>query len=138
MGMDLAIRPHSFYTKKGRVSAYRKVSRDFGEAENNVVLGMGEQVLAAAGPFSLTINTPKNLILRDLVFNIFGAARVRISAISANGEPMLQGGAVNALVFAPNNLNRPPVDMPLEAGTPVTITGDVSAACTVDASFAID
>ncbi len=136
--MDIKVRPHSFYSKKGVVSAYRKVAREFGEAENNVVLGLGEAVLAGAGPFQLTINTPKTLILRDLVFNIAGAARVRINAITANGEPMLQGGAVNALTFAPTNLCRPTIDMPLEAGTPVTITGDVSAACTVDAAFAID
>ena len=136
--MDIKVRPHNFYSKKGVVSAYRKVAREFGEAENNVVLGLGEAVLAAAGPFSLTINTPKTLILRDLVFNVTGAARVRISSITANGEPMLQGGAVNALVFSPNNQVRPTIDMPLEAGTPVTINGDVSAACTVDAAFAID
>lgn len=135
---DLSLRPHSFYLKKGKINAFRKVPREFGEAENNVVLGMGEQVLGGAGPFTLTINTPKPMILRDLVFNITGAARVRINAITANGDPLLQGGAVNALVFSPTNLNRPPVDMPLDAGTPVTITGDVSAACTVDATFAID
>jgi hypothetical protein len=138
MSPDLQIRPHSFYAKKGTIAAFRKVSREFGEAENNVVFGLGEQVLAAAGPFTLSVNTPKNMILRDLTFNVFGAARVRITAITANGEPLLQGGAVNALVFSPTNLNRPPVDMPLDSGTPVTISGDVSAACTVDAAFAID
>ena len=138
MDPKLNIRPHSFYAKKGSIAAFRKVPREFGEAENNVVLGMGEQALGGAGPFTLTVNTPKNMILRDLVFNVAGAARVRITAITANGEPLLQGGAVNALTFSPTNLNRPPVDMPLDAGTPVTISGDVSAACTVDASFAID
>lgn len=131
------IRPHSQLAGlKGGL--FKKIPKDFGGQEDNVVFGMGAQTLAGAGGFSLSVSASRDMILRDLVVQTTGAADVQIAAITANGMALLQGAGVPATIFAANNQNRPDFSFFISGGTPVVISGSVSAATTVSAAFAID
>jgi hypothetical protein len=117
---------------------FKKIPRDFGGQEDNVVLGMGSQTLAAQGAFTLQVSASRDMILRDLVLQFSGTVDVQISAITANGMALAQGAGVPAGIFAANNQNRPDFSFPITGGTPVIISGTSSGASTISAAFAID
>lgn len=118
--MQISTRPNRFL---GNVAASisRKVPRDIAADELNVVLGIGTQTLAAAGPFTLSAVVPRDCFLRDLV--IVAPAGGTVTAITVNGDALVLGGAVPVEAFASGNLNRPEFDLPAGRGTTVTVTG---------------
>jgi hypothetical protein len=131
------IRPHNLLAGlKGGL--FKKIPKDFGGQEDNVVLGLGSQTLAGAGGFSLTVSATRDMILRDLILQFSGTVDVQITSITANGMALLQGSGVPASVFAANNQNRPDFSFPIAGGTPVVISGSSSGATVVSAAFAID
>ena len=131
------IRPHSLLSGlKGGL--FKKIPKDFGGQEDNVVFGMGSQTLAGVGGFSLTVSATRDMILRDLVVQFSGTVDVQVTSITANGMALLQGAGVPAGIFAANNQNRPDFSFPIAGGTPVVIAGSSSGATVVSAAFAID
>ena len=134
---NLKLRIHS-QLQSIKSGLFKKIPKDFGGQEDNVVFGLGNQVLGGAGSFTLQVNATRDMILRDLVVQTTGNADVQITSITAGGVALLQGGPVPATTFAANNLNRPDFSFPVAGGTPIVISGSVSAASTVGGAFAID
>jgi len=132
------LRPHRRFNPSAGAfgGPLRKFPDTIGLGDDNVVFGLGSVVAAGAGSQTLTGNVSREMVLRDLVIAA-GAVRGRVSAITAAGDALLQGGTVPLEMFAPANLKRPEFGIPVYTGT-VTVTFTVDAAATIDAGFAID
>lgn len=122
--MQISTRPNRFL---GNVAASisRKVPRDIAADELNVVLGIGTQTLAAAGPFQLSAVVPRDCFLRDLV--LVAPTGGVVTAITVNGDALVLGSSVPVEAFSAANLNRPEFDLPAGRGTTVTVTGTGAA-----------
>lgn len=137
-GAGRPLRPHkSFAANAGAPGQLlRKFPQGVGVADDNVVFGLGSIIAAGAGSITLTGAVSRQMVLRDLVI-AQGAVRGRVTAITASGDALLQGGSVPVEMFAFGNLARPNFDIPVYTGN-VTVTLTVDAAVTVDAGFNID
>lgn len=118
--MQISTRPNRFLSNIAATIS-RKVPKDIAADELNVVLGLGTQTLAAAGPFTLDAVVPRDCFLRDLI--LVAPTGGVINAITVNGDALVLGEAVPVEAFAFTNLNRPEFDLPAGRGTTVSVTG---------------
>ena len=114
-----------------------KIPKNIGANELNVSLGCGTQTLGAAGPFSLAVTAPRDLILRDLVV-FAGTTDGTITTIIVQGDAVHQGAAAPLALYGPGNQDRPDFSLPVMGGTTVQVSGTLAAAGTVSAGFSID
>lgn len=137
-GAGKPLRPHkSFAANAGAPGQLlRKFPGGVGVADDNVVFGLGTLNIGAPGSVTLTGAVSRQMVLRDLVIAC-GQVRGRVTAITASGDALLQGGSVPVEMFAFGNLARPNFDIPVYTGN-VTVTLTVDALATVDAGFNID
>lgn len=137
-GAGKPLRPHkSFAANAGAPGQLlRKFPGGVGVADDNVVFGLGTLTIGAPGSLTLTGAVSRQMVLRDLVI-ASGQVRGRVTAITASGDALLQGGSVPLEMFAFGNLARPNFDIPVYTGN-VTVTLTVDAGATVDAGFNID
>ena len=134
---SLMLRVHS-QLQNMKTGLFKKIPKEFGGQEDNVVFGLGTQTLGGAGAFTISSTVTRDMILRDLIIQFTGNADIQITAITAGGVALLQGGPVPASIIAASNLNRPDFSFPVAGGTPVVVSGSVSAGTTVGGAFAID
>lgn len=132
------LRPHRrFNPSQGAAGGvFRKMPKEIGLGDDNVVFGLGTTTAAGAGAVTLTGNVSREMVLRDLVVTA-GTVRGRITSITAAGDALLQGSSVPIEMFAHTNPERPDFGIPVYTGT-VTLAITVDAAATVDAGFSID
>lgn len=115
---------------------FLRIPAGIGVEEGNVSLGLGSQVLGAAGAFTLQTTVPRPVILRDLIVAC-SVVRGRVTSFQAAGVTLLLGSSAPVEAFSPLCQNRPSIDLPVYTGA-VTITGTMDAACTIDAQVSID
>lgn len=132
------LRPHRRFNPAAGTGGgpLRKFPDSIGLGDDNVCFGLGTVTAAGAGSQTLTGNVSREMVLRDLVIAA-GSVRGRVTAITAAGDALLQGGSVPVEMFSPSNLKRPEFGIPVYTGT-VTVTLTVDAAATIDAGFSID
>ena len=134
-GMRIRRNTRIFSDLKNQVMS--KIPRNIGANELNVSLGAGTQTLAGAGPFSLSVTAPRDLILRDLVISA-GTVDGTVTAIIVQGDAVHQGAAAPLALYSAGNQDRPDFSLPVMGGTTVQVSGTLAAAGTVSAGFAID
>lgn len=123
-----SLRYNRFFDKLNQSSVVLKVPQDFGTDEENVVLGMsaGAVAIAAAASATITVNAPRDLILRRLyLVDILSSTNQDfvVTAIQIEGKAFLIGGSIPGAVFGNNNFNAPAhFDVPVAGGTPISIT----------------
>jgi hypothetical protein len=120
-----------------------KIPKELGSDEENVVLGIGTQVLAAAGAFSISEVPPRDVLLRKLVVAVRTAAGVigsgRITSIAIGGRSYFLGDSAPVEMFAAGSFNSPDFDELVKGGATVTVAGiSDGTTAVVDAGFTID
>ena len=135
--MNISTRPNRFLTGISS-QLNQKLPANLSADELNVVLGLGTATPAAATAFTLSATAPRDMFVRDLV--VQGTTDVIITAITINGDALVLGANVPAVIFAPGNLNRPEFGLPVKGGTQVVVQGiqGATANAFIAAAFAID
>ncbi len=135
--MNISTRPNRFLTGISS-QLNQKLPSNLSADELNVVLGLGSAAPAAAAAFTLSATAPRDMFVRDLV--IQSTTDVLVTAITINGDALVLGNNVPAVIFAPGNLNRPEVGLPVKGGTQVVVQGTQGATANapIIAAFAID
>lgn len=135
--MNISTRPNRFLTGISS-QLNQKLPSNLSADELNVVLGLGSAAPAAAAAFTLTATAPRDMFVRDLV--IQSTTDVLVTAITINGDALVLGNNVPAVIFAPGNLNRPEFGLPVKGGTQVVVQGvqGATANAPIIAAFAID
>lgn len=135
--MNISTRPNRFLTGISS-QLNQKLPANLSADELNVVLGLGSAAPAAAAAFTLTATAPRDMFVRDLV--IQSTTDVLVTAITINGDALVLGNNVPAVIFAPGNLSRPEFGLPVKGGTQVVVQGvqGATANAPIIAAFAID
>lgn len=135
--MNISTRPNRFLTGISS-QLNQKLPANLSADELNVVLGLGSAAPAAGAAFTLQATAPRDMFVRDLV--IQGTTDVLVTAITINGDALVLGNNVPAVIFAPGNLNRPEFGLPVKGGTQVVVQGTQGATANapIIAAFAID
>ena len=139
-----ALRYNRFLDKIGAQSFVAKIPKDFGADEENVVLGFQASPLnlAASTSGSVTVNAPRDCILRRLVISeLGGSINFTVTSIQIEGKSYTLGGAIAGAMFSHLNTNPPEFDVPVQGGTPIQLTisnTNTAAAGNFVATFAID
>lgn len=135
--MNISTRPNRFLTGISS-QLNQKLPSNLSADELNVVLGLGSAAPAAAAAFTLQATAPRDMFVRDLV--IQSTTDVLVTAITINGDALVLGNNVPAVIFAPGNLNRPEFGLPVKGGTQVVVQGTQGATANapIIAAFAID
>jgi len=135
--MNISTRPNRFLTGISS-QLNQKLPANLSADELNVVLGLGSAAPAAAAAFTLSATAPRDMFVRDLV--IQSTTDVLVTAITINGDALVLGNNVPAVIFAPGNLNRPEFGLPVKGGTQVVVQGTQGATANapIIAAFAID
>lgn len=135
--MNISTRPNRFLTGISS-QLNQKLPANLSADELNVVLGLGSAAPAAAAAFTLSATAPRDMFVRDLV--IQSTTDVLVTAITINGDALVLGNNVPAVIFGPGNLNRPEFGLPVKGGTQVVVQGTQGATANapIIAAFAID
>jgi len=135
--VNISTRPNRFLTGISS-QLNQKLPSNLSADELNVVLGLGSAAPAAAAAFTLQATAPRDMFVRDLV--IQSTTDVLVTAITINGDALVLGNNVPAVIFAPGNLNRPEFGLPVKGGTQVVVQGTQGATANapIIAAFAID
>lgn len=135
--MNISTRPNRFLTGISS-QLNQKLPANLSADELNVVLGLGSAAPAAAAAFTLSATAPRDMFVRDLV--IQSTTDVLVTAITINGDALVLGNNVPAVIFAPGNLSRPEFGLPVKGGTQVVVQGTQGATANapIIAAFAID
>jgi hypothetical protein len=135
--VNISTRPNRFLTGISS-QLNQKLPANLSADELNVVLGLGSAAPAAGAAFTLQATAPRDMFVRDLV--IQGTTDVLVTAITINGDALVLGNNVPAVIFAPGNLNRPEFGLPVKGGTQVVVQGTQGATANapIIAAFAID
>lgn len=135
--MNISTRPNRFLTGISS-QLNQKLPSNLSADELNVVLGLGSAAPAAAAAFTLSATAPRDMFVRDLV--IQSTTDVLVTAITINGDALVLGNNVPAVIFAAGNLNRPEFGLPVKGGTQVVVQGTQGATANapIIAAFAID
>jgi hypothetical protein len=135
--VNISTRPNRFLTGISS-QLNQKLPSNLSADELNVVLGLGSAAPLAGAAFTLSATAPRDMFVRDLV--IQGTTDVLVTAITINGDALVLGNNVPAVIFAPGNLNRPEFGLPVKGGTQVVVQGTQGATANapIIAAFAID
>ena len=118
------------------VSGVRRMrGRNASRADKKYILGMGSQVLAAAGAFSLQqspnlIFRPVRLVLTETVANNFTLTSFK----GGNIDQVIGVGGTPAAVFAPGAVGVTIEGVTVAANTPLVVAGTGAAAATIAGS----
>lgn len=120
-----------------------KLPKELGSDEENVVLGIGSQVLGAPGAFSVSEVPPRDVLLRKLVIALRTTTGVlgcgRVTAVNIGGRSYFLGDSAPVEMFSNTSTNSPDFDELVKGGATVTISGvSDAAAAVVDIGFTID
>jgi hypothetical protein len=140
-----SLRYNRLLDKLGAGSFVAKIPRDFGADEENVVLGLSATptTIAAGATATLTVNAPRDCILRRLIVAELDTNSLDfvITAIQVEGKSYTLGGVVPGVMFAATNFASPAeFDVPVQGGTPIsiTVTNTAAAGGSFVAAFTID
>jgi len=138
-----ATRYNRMLDKYGMNSVLMQVPEGVGVEEYNYVLGTGPVAVAAGATQAFSVNAPRDLILRKMVVQnqlLISDVDATVVSITIEGNAALLGGPVGIGMFAPNSFYNPSLDLPVSAGTPITVnvTNGSAAAAEYSVSFTID
>jgi len=136
-------RYNRFLDRLNQGSLMFSVPKGVGSDEYNYLFGIGLTPVGAGGTVTITVTAPRDLILRKLVLaDGLSLPNVdwQVTALTVEGNACILGSGVGGQVFADNATNNPDLDLPVAAGTPISITVSNTGAAGIEITggFVID